>query len=168
MTFHYSTLASDENVPARNASELLDVAQRCAVWDDVIIEADADEGSRATVSWHAGRGFVVHCFEDAVSLGFFLAESLSFSAPAVDIVLGGQVQERWPRELFVSPDLAREALDFFLEAGSRSRPCTGYGQDAYLARRCGRDGRDEKRGGIGSGRIYSNDCVSEPRIGERG
>jgi hypothetical protein len=108
MTFHYSTLASDENVPARNASELLDVAQRCAVWDDVIIEADADEGSRATVSWHAGHGFVVHCFEDAASLGFFLAEALSFSAPAVDIVLGGQVQERWPRELFVSPDLARE------------------------------------------------------------
>ena len=50
MKFHYSILASDENVPARNASELLDATQRCAVWDDVIIEADADEGSRVNVS----------------------------------------------------------------------------------------------------------------------
>jgi hypothetical protein len=144
MTFHYSTLASDENVPARNASELLDVAQRCAVWDDVIIEADADEGSRATVSWHAGHGFVVHCFEDAVSLGFFLAESLSFSAPAVDIVLGGQVQERWPRELFVSPDLAREALDFFLEAG-KQKPTMHWVRTGGIPRETvweGREGRE--------------------------
>lgn len=144
MKFHYSTLAGDENAPARNASELLDVAQRCAVWDDVIIEADADEGSRANVSWHTGHGFVVHCFEDAASLGFFLAESLSFSAPAVDIVLGGQVQERWPRELFVSPDLAREAIDFFLEAG-KQKPTLHWVRTGGIPRETvweGREGRE--------------------------
>ena len=117
--FRYSTLAGAEDVPARNASELLDVAQGCATWDEVTIVADADEYPRANLSWHQGHGFVVQCFEDAESRGYFLAESSPFSAPEVDIVLGGQVQERWPRELFVSPDLAREALDFLLQTGKQ-------------------------------------------------
>jgi hypothetical protein len=97
------------------------------------------------------RGFVVHCFEDAASCGFFLAESVSFSAPAVDIVPGGQVQERWPRELFVSPDLAREALDFFLEAG-KQKPTMhwvrtgGIPREAVWEEREGREAWLKKQG----------------------
>jgi hypothetical protein len=93
------------------------------------------------VSWHTGHGFVVHCFEDAASCGFFLTESLSFSAPAVDIVLGGQVQERWPRELFVSPVLAREALDFFLEAG-KQKPTMHWVRTGGIPVWEGREGRE--------------------------
>jgi hypothetical protein len=44
------------------------------------------------------HGLVLHCFEDELSWGFFLAESGSLTSPEVDIVLGGQVQERWPRQ----------------------------------------------------------------------
>jgi hypothetical protein len=65
------------------------------------------------------RGTVLHCFEDEMSWGFFLAEPGSLTSPEVDIVLGGQVQERWPRQLFVDPSLGAEALDYFLETGKQ-------------------------------------------------
>src|ERR1700682_5892917 len=54
-----------------------------------------------------------------MSWGFFLAEPGSVTSPGVDIVLGGQVQERWPRQLFVDPSLGAEALDYFLETGKQ-------------------------------------------------
>lgn len=144
MKFNYSSLASPEDVPARNASDLLEVAQRCAVWDELTVVAEGRKYPRADVSWHAGHGFVVHCFEDGASWGFFLAESASFSAPEVDIVLGGQVQERWPRELFVSPDLAREALDFFLQTGKQKATLHWVGTGAIPRETVweGREGRE--------------------------
>lgn len=45
------------------------------------------------------------------------SDSLEFSAPSVEINLGGQALERWPRELFVSEDLATVALEHFLDYG---------------------------------------------------
>lgn len=42
------------------------------------------------------------------------------SPPTIDIVLGGQTQEQWPRQLFVPIGLAREALEFFLELGRQN------------------------------------------------
>jgi hypothetical protein len=123
---------------------LLDVAQRSAAWDEVTIVADADEYPRANLSWHQGHGFVLQCFEDAESWGYLLAESPLFSALEVDIVLGGQVQERWPRELFVSPDLAREAPDFFLQTGTQKTTLHWVGMGAILRETMwkGREGRE--------------------------
>ena len=37
-------------------------------------------------------------------------------APAVEINLGGQAVERWPRELFVPEPLAQQTLDCFLNS----------------------------------------------------
>lgn len=42
---------------------------------------------------------------------------VEFSAPCVEINLAGQVLERWPRELFVSEDLTKEALEYFIDRG---------------------------------------------------
>jgi hypothetical protein len=55
-----------------------------------------------------------------------------------------QVQERWPRELFVSLDLAREALDFFLEAG-KQKPTLHWVRTGGIPRETvweGREGRE--------------------------
>ena len=71
------------------------------------------------MTWHDGEGFVVHCFENEQSLGQFLVNSRDFSAPTIEINLGGQVLEPWPLELFVSEALAAESLGYFLEYGKR-------------------------------------------------
>jgi hypothetical protein len=45
--------------------------------------------------------------------------SRHFSTPSVEVELGGQALERWPRELFVSAAQATEALNHFLEHGTQ-------------------------------------------------
>jgi hypothetical protein len=119
LMFRYSTLAESTDHPVRDASEVLAAAVACPMWDEITLATADDQFPRANVSWHDGHGFVVHCFENGESWGFFLAESTSFSVSDVDIVLGGQVQERWPRQLFVSRELAHEALEFFLQSGKQ-------------------------------------------------
>jgi hypothetical protein len=42
-----------------------------------------------------------------------------FSSPSVEVELGGQALERWPRELFVSAERATQALNHFLEFGKQ-------------------------------------------------
>jgi hypothetical protein len=73
------------------------------------------------VSWHEGHGFVVQCFEDETSWGFFLAREEPLSTSEVDIVFDDQAQERWPSQLFVDTEVGVEAVDFFLLSG-RQKP----------------------------------------------
>jgi hypothetical protein len=42
-----------------------------------------------------------------------------FSTPSVQVELGGQALERWPRELFVSAEYASHALNHFLDHGKQ-------------------------------------------------
>ena len=49
----------------------------------------------------------------------FLVNSRHFSTPSVEMELGGQALERWPRELFVPWELATQALNHFLEFGKQ-------------------------------------------------
>ena len=44
--------------------------------------------------------------------------SRDLSTPSVEMELGGQAFERWPRELFVSPERAAQALSHFLDYGT--------------------------------------------------
>jgi hypothetical protein len=53
--------------------------------------------------------------------GYFLAVDEPISQPRVEVILGGQTQERWSHLLFVSYRLALEALDFVLDTG-RQKP----------------------------------------------
>ena len=119
MAFLYSTLSGGENVPAQDASELLGIVRGLPRWDALIIIAENDNYPRVHVSWHDGHGFVVHCFEDGESWGFFLAEASSFTLPEVEIEMDGQALEKWPRQLFVDPALCSEALGHFLETGKQ-------------------------------------------------
>ena len=119
MTFLYSTLSGPENVPAKDASELLGIARQLPRRDALIIIAENDNYPRLHITWHEVHGFVVHCFEDGESWGFFLATATSFSSPEIEIEMGGQALEKWPRQLFVDSDRALEALDFFLKTGKQ-------------------------------------------------
>ena len=94
---------------------------------------------------------VLHCFEDELSSGFFPAVSDLLSGPEVDIVLGGQVQERWPRQLFVDPLLGAEALDYFLETGKLEDALNSIRTDAFTRvtvwkGRAGREAWERSRG----------------------
>jgi hypothetical protein len=112
----YSTIGGDDAL-ASEASALIEIACRLPPWDEVTIYTEAAQSPRASLSWHEGYGVVFHCFEDEQSSRFFLAEAAELSPPEVDIVLGGQVQERWPPEVFVSLRLGLEAVDHFLKTG---------------------------------------------------
>ena len=75
------------------------------------------------------------------------------TAPEVDIVLGGQVRERWPRQLFVEPSLGAEteALDYFLETGKQKETLHWIRTDAFARETVwkGRAGRDAWEKGQG-------------------
>jgi hypothetical protein len=150
MTFHYSTLGGGDG-QARDASELIEIARRLPVWDEITIERQGAQFPRAGLSWHDGHGFVLQCFEDEQSWGFFLAKEATLSQPEVDIVLGGQVQERWPRQLFVARALADEALNHFLKAGTQKETLHWIRTDAFPRKtvwegRAGREAWERSRG----------------------
>lgn len=113
--FRLSFLSSDAEIVDPNASEILARVRSAPVWDGATICPVQGEFPRTHITWHAGAGFNVHCFADEHSLGHFLVSENHFSPTAVEINLGGQALERWPRELFVPESLAAEALEYFLE-----------------------------------------------------
>jgi hypothetical protein len=69
------------------------------------------------LDWHEGSGFIFQCYENEESLSNFLVASREFSTPSVEIELGGQALELWPRELFVSDEHAAQAMNYFLDHG---------------------------------------------------
>jgi hypothetical protein len=139
----YSTLGGREG-PALDPSDLIEIARRLPAWDEMTIAPEASQFPRASLSWHEGHGLVFHCFEDEQSWGFFLVTAPSFSQPDVDIVLGGQVQERWPRELFADAALGAEALDHFLKTGKQVGTLHWVRTDAFARETVweGREGRE--------------------------
>jgi hypothetical protein len=121
----YSTSGGDAAV-ASDASTLMQIVSSLPRWDEMTIYAEA-QFPRANLSWHEGHGIVLHCIEDEDSSGFFLAEAAALSQPEVDIVLGGQAQERWPPQLFVSVALGVEAVDYFLKTGKQKKSLNWIG-----------------------------------------
>lgn len=117
--FRASFIMSDAPMPIASVAELFADVQSRPVWDGASISpADADY-PRVHLDWHTGNGFVFLCYEDGESWSDFLATSRDFSTPSVEMELGGQALERWPRELFVPWELATQALNHFLEFGKQ-------------------------------------------------
>ena len=113
--FRLSLVSSEVEIPKPTASDVLARVRSAAPWDEACICAAQGDFPRANISWHDSKGFNVHCFENDHSLGHFLVNGNDFSPPSVEINLGGQALERWPRELFVSEEIAAEALKYFFE-----------------------------------------------------
>jgi len=99
--------------------QLLARLQAGEVSGEAVIYPTTGDFPRAMIDWHVGHGFVLLCFDNAASLGYFLTRSPVTSRPSVTIVLGGQAMEKWPPELFVPADLAADGLRFFLDTGQR-------------------------------------------------
>lgn len=118
--FRVSFIMSDAPLPIPSVSELVRDVQSRPVWDGAsIARADADY-PRANFDWHEGHGFVFQCYENEASWSDFLVTSRLFSTPSVEVELGGQALERWPRELFVSAECAMQALNHFLDHGKQA------------------------------------------------
>jgi hypothetical protein len=114
-----SFIMNEAPLPIPSASELVRDVQSRPVWDGASISPADAEHPRVYLDWHEGHGFVFQCYEDDESWSAFLVTSRRFSTPSVDVELGGQALERWPRELFVSAAHAIHALDHFLERGKQ-------------------------------------------------
>ena len=98
------------HVPAQDASELLGIARELPRWDALIIVAENDNYPSGCTS----RGTTVTASSSTASRtgspwGFFLATTTSFSSPEIEIEMGGQALEKWPRQLFVDPRLRRSS-----------------------------------------------------------
>jgi len=126
--FRVSFIMSDAPMPIASASELLADVQSRPVWDGASISPVTAEYPRVHLDWHAGHGFVFQCYEHGESPSDFLVTSRHFSPPSVEMELGGQALERWPRELFVSAEYTTQALEHFLEHGKQD-PTPRVGQN---------------------------------------
>jgi hypothetical protein len=67
------------------------------------------------IEFHGNVGFSVLCFARPSSVGYLAASGAKLSAPAVLVCLGGQVIEKWPREL----SQARAVVSHFLKSGAQ-------------------------------------------------
>jgi hypothetical protein len=106
-------------MPIPSVSGLLTGVQSRPVWDGASISPADAQFPLVHVDCHEGHGFVLQCYEDEESSSYFLVTSQHFSPPSVEVELGGQALERWPRELFVSAELATQALNHFLDYGKQ-------------------------------------------------
>lgn len=118
-TFRASFIMSDAPTPIASASELLAEVQSRPVWDGASISPGDAGYPRVHLDWHKGHGFVCQCYQHEESWSDFLVTTRHFSSPSIEVELGGQALERWPRELFVPAERAIQALHHFLEFGKQ-------------------------------------------------
>ena len=124
-SFRFSCVSSPDTLPVPPVSELLAKVSAAPAWDEASIYRAGEQYPCLHLAWQKEAGFIVHCFEDAESFGDFLVEGSELGSPEVEVALGGQAVERWPRQLFVSEQLARDAVEFFLNVGKRT-PSHGW------------------------------------------
>ena len=122
---------SEAPTPIPSALDLLTQVQSRPVCDGASISPEGAQFPLVHVDWHEGHGFVLQCYEDEESWSDFLVTSQDFSAPSIEVELGGQALERWPRELFVSAERATQALSHFLEFGKQDPALEWVRIDAF-------------------------------------
>ena len=116
--FRLSFVTSGGELQVPPVSAVLARLRSSPPWDASSIFPAGEQFPRLDVEWHE-QGFVLQCFEDDRSWGNFLVDSPRLGSPTVEINLGGQALERWPLELFVSEQLAHQAVDHFLNSGKQ-------------------------------------------------
>lgn len=126
-----SFVASETELSAPAASEILAQVRSRPLWDVASIFPAGSDFPRLHVEWREGHGFVIQCFEDDLSWGCFLAAGLPLASPAIEINLGGQALERWPPGLFVPEEPARRALEHFLNSGKQDAALHWVRSDAF-------------------------------------
>ena len=127
--FRVSFVTGEPELRIASVSAILARVQQGPVWDVASIAPVDNPFPRLHIEWHGGNGFVIQCYEDEHCWSDFRLNGPSCGPPAVEINLGGQALERWPRELFVPENLADRAVEYFLfyvprapAESKRSRP----------------------------------------------
>jgi hypothetical protein len=149
--FRYSTLSGGENAPVPSGVELIEIVRRRPVWDEITITREDDAPfPRASLSWHEGARAGSPLVRGRAVMGFFLVESGSLTEPEIDIILGDQVQERWPPQLFVDPSRGAEALDHFLDRGKQKETLhwirmDGFPRETVWKGRAGREAWEQRK-----------------------
>jgi hypothetical protein len=126
-----------------DVNSLLQSIQTRPTWQGAIISPDAALGRDGIgqypvlyLAWYPGYGFEVQLMELSGDNNF-LASSEQLSEPEVYVALGGQGQELWPRELFVSLPAASHAIRTVLRSGCRDGSLPWVAIDAFPRREVG-------------------------------
>lgn len=122
LPFRISFLTEDDPVDMKSVSAILERVRTGPHWAGGYISPADAQFPLLNIEWKNGFGFVIQCYEDEASLSDFLLASPVCGPPAVEVELGGQALERWPRELFVSEGPAQQALGHFLSTGQPRHP----------------------------------------------
>ena len=118
LKFKYTKVAGQRmlSLTPEKVSGMLRAMQKRPTWEGVIISPDSKPGPDGegqypvlSLGWYPGFGYEVHCMELSPE-SHFVATNARLSEPEVYVELGGQGQELWPRELFVSFPLAEQAV----------------------------------------------------------
>ena len=142
--FRLSFVTGETELPIPPASEILARLRSGPVWDSAsLTPATDDQFPLLHVEWHDDHGFVIQCYEDEQAWSDFLLTGAHCGPPTIEINLGGQTLERWPSELFVSEELAHQALAYFLSRGRQDPTLHWIRIDAFPRETVweGRDGR---------------------------
>src|SRR5438046_2184656 len=108
----------ERDLSAADIDEILREFEREEAWELTVDPVEElQQFPRMHIEWHRAFGFVAMVFEDEDSIGFYPIVGTVCGLPEVPTELGGQALEKWPRELFVSRDIASRALRTFLQAG---------------------------------------------------
>lgn len=83
------------------------------------------------IDWHRDAGFVVMAFENPESDGFYPITGTKTGKPEVQIELGGQALEKWPRELFVSRETAAAVFETFIRTGRQDPSVSWVANEAF-------------------------------------
>jgi hypothetical protein len=142
-SFRFSCVSSSDAQSVTSASDLMARVKASPAWDEISIFRPGAQYPCLHLAWLADHGFIVHCFEDVGSSGDFVVESSLLTAPEVEIDLGGQALERWPRQLFVTEHVARGAVEYFLRTGKRDLSQHWVGTGAFQ-RETIWEGRDQR------------------------
>ena len=142
--FRLSFVTGETQLPIPAASEILARLRSAPVWDVASIAPANHQFPLLHVEWHEGQGFIIQCYEDEQAWSDFLLTGPRCGSPTIEINLGGQALERWPAELFVPEELARQALDCFLIAGKQDPALHWVRIDAFPRETIweGREGRE--------------------------
>ena len=129
--FRLWTLMEEAPLPIPPIPELLAFVQSAPKWAATSIAPEDRQFPRLDLDWHAQSGFVVQCYEDESAWSDFLVTDLILGLPEVEIELGGQALEKWPRQLFVTLPMATVALEHFLATGKQSTDLKWVRIDAF-------------------------------------
>ena len=122
----------ERQASSADLDEILREIERGEAWELAVHPIDKfPQFPRMNIDWHRGFGFVVMAFEDEKSIGFYPILGTRCGKPEVPVELGGQALEKWPSELFVSRQMAAQALRTFLNSARQDPAFVWVANDAF-------------------------------------